>query len=70
MLGFCLTVYDIEEAIEFAFSEWEDIFEGRVTNFTNVIQNVYANEIDAVVDFPHSCFFDQYLEKWPKAKVL
>jgi len=65
----CFAVYDIEEAIEFAFADWEDIFEGRSTDLTNVIRNVYSNGVEAVVDFPHSYFFDQFLEKWPKAKV-
>ena len=63
------SVYDIEEAIEFAFQEWEDLYNGRVTDLTKVIQNVYSNGVDAVVDFPHSYFFDQFLEKWPNAKV-
>ena len=64
----CFSVFDIEEAIEYAFDKWSDVFSNRVTDLSDVIESVYSN-VDAVVDMPHSYFFDHFLEKWPKAKV-
>nr|XP_026690220.1 uncharacterized protein LOC100186200 [Ciona intestinalis] len=63
------SVFDIEEAIEFAFKEWEDIWEGRTPDMGPMLDSVYA-DVDAVVDLPHSYFFDKFLERWPKSKVI
>nr|XP_026690221.1 uncharacterized protein LOC113474223 [Ciona intestinalis] len=62
------TVYDVEEATEFAFEEWENIFFKKVQTFNDVMKT-YC-KVDAVVDVPHSLFFDEFLKKWPDAKVI
>ena len=68
--GHCLSlsVYDIPEAVEFAFKEWEDVLERRQTDLNVLFDSVYA-DVDAVVDLPHSYFFDAFLQRWPQAKV-
>uniref|UniRef100_H2ZK49 Sulfotransferase n=1 Tax=Ciona savignyi TaxID=51511 RepID=H2ZK49_CIOSA len=63
------SVYDIEEAIEYAFKEWEDVWEGRSKDLSKMMDSVYA-DVDAVVDMPHSYFFDQFLDRWPESKVI
>ena len=62
-------VYDIEEAMEFAFEEWEDVWEGRKSDLSEIMTKVYSKGVEAIVDMPHSHFFDHFLEEWPKAKV-
>ncbi|XP_076811982.1 uncharacterized protein LOC143458956 [Clavelina lepadiformis] len=63
-------VYDIEEAMEFAFEEWEDVWEGRKSDLSEIMTKVYSKGVEAIVDMPHSHFFDHFLEEWPKAKVI
>ena len=62
-------MYDAEEAVEFAFNEWEDVWKGKEPNLKKLLETVYSNNVEAVVDVPHSCFFDEFLEHWPDAKV-
>ena len=61
-------VYDAPEVVEFGFKAWEDVFEMRVTDLNVLFDTVYS-KVDAVVDLPHSYFFDAFLERWPDAKV-
>ncbi|CAK8689430.1 unnamed protein product [Clavelina lepadiformis] len=63
-------VYDAEEAAEFAFKEWEDIWLGKQTSLDVILDSVYSKNVEAVVDIPHSAFFEQFLERWPEAKVI
>lgn len=63
-------VYDFEEAVEFGFDEWEKVLNGTSTDIDEVLDNVYSKDVEAVVDFPHSYFFDEFFRKWPNAKVL
>ena len=69
MLFLRILVYDSPEAVEFGFKEWEDVFAKRVTDLNVLFDTVYS-EVDAVVDLPHSYFFDTFLERWPDAKVM
>jgi len=62
-------VYDSPEAVEFGFKEWEDVFEKREANLNVLFDTVYS-KVDAVVDLPHSYFFDAFFERWPNAKVF
>ena len=61
-------MYDFEESIEFAFEEWEEIFLNKTEKYDKIIEK-YRN-VDAVVDFPHAYFFDEFLKQWPDAKVF
>ncbi|XP_076811980.1 uncharacterized protein LOC143458954 [Clavelina lepadiformis] len=63
-------VYDAEEAAEFAFKEWEEIWLGKQTSLDVILDSVYSKNVEAVVDIPHSAFFEQFLERWPEAKVI
>ena len=67
--AFCISVYDIEEAMEFAFEPWMNLYEGRTKDLKELIRTVYSKGVEAVVDMPHSVFFDLFLEEWPHAKV-
>ena len=64
----CFLVYDIPEAVEFGFEQWEDIWERRQSDFNVLFDTVYL-KVDAVVDMPHCYFFDAFLKRWPDAKV-
>ncbi|CAK8689431.1 unnamed protein product [Clavelina lepadiformis] len=64
------SVYDVEEAIEFGFEEWEDLMKNRQPDMKVLLDTVYSNNVEAVVDMPHSYFFDKFLERWPDAKVI
>ncbi|XP_076811979.1 uncharacterized protein LOC143458952 [Clavelina lepadiformis] len=63
-------VYDVEEAAEFGFEEWEDLMKNRQPDMRVLLDTVYSNNVEAVVDMPHSYFFDRFLERWPDAKVI
>lgn len=64
-----ISVYDYEEALEYAFCEWYDVWKDKNVKVTDIIEKVYGNNVEAVVDFPHSHFFNEFLQRWPKAKV-
>ena len=34
-----------------------------------VLDQIYSDDVEAVVDFPHSFFFEHFYRKWPNAKV-
>ena len=61
-------MYDTPEAIEFGLNEWEKILVHGESDLKKVFENVYS-KVDAVVDFPHSYFFDEFFERWPNSKV-
>nr|CAB3262996.1 uncharacterized protein LOC100186284 [Phallusia mammillata] len=63
-------VYDYEEGLEFAFDEWEEILHNRSTDVNAVLEKVYSKDCEAVVDLPHSHFFEFFLKRWPDAKVI
>ena len=56
--------------MEFAFDQWMNVYDGRTKDLKELINTVYSNGVEAVVDMPHSNFFDQFLEEWPNAKVV
>ena len=62
-------VYDFEESIEFAFEEWEEIWLNKTESYDKIMNETYKN-VDAVVDFPHSFFFEEFLTYYPDAKVI
>jgi len=55
--------------MEFAFEPWMNLYSGRTKDLKELIRTVYSNGVEAVVDMPHSNFFDLFLEEWPHAKV-
>ncbi|XP_077974524.1 uncharacterized protein LOC120330376 [Styela clava] len=40
------------------------------TDINRVLDEIYAEDVKAVVDFPHSFFFEYFYRKWPNAKVI
>ena len=64
-----IAVYDFEESIEFAFEEWEEIWLNKTESYDKIMNETYKN-VDAVVDFPHSFFFEEFLKYYPDAKVI
>lgn len=68
MLGY-ENVYDFEEAIEFAFDEWCELLHDKRQDFDKLMRKTYG-DVEAVVDLPHSYFFDEFLKYSPDAKVI
>ena len=62
-------VYDYEESLEFGYEEWEKVFGDQSMTIDEVITKVYSDGVEAVVDLPHSFFFEQFFRRWPDAKV-
>ncbi|XP_002124445.2 uncharacterized protein LOC100186284 [Ciona intestinalis] len=63
-------VYDYEEAIEFAFDDWEKIWNNQSTDVDSILEKIYSKNVEAVVDMPHSYHFEEFLKRWPSAKVI
>ncbi|XP_039252920.2 uncharacterized protein LOC120330140 isoform X1 [Styela clava] len=63
-------VYDFEEAIEYGLEEWGEILLNKSTDMNKVLDQIYSDDVEAVVDFPHSFFFEHFYRKWPNAKVI
>ncbi|CAK8675974.1 unnamed protein product [Clavelina lepadiformis] len=63
-------VWDYEEALEFGFNEWWDVFKNRNVKVQDVIEKLYTKNVEAVVDMPHSHYFEFFLERWPDAKII
>ena len=55
--------------MEYAFDQWMNLYKGQTKDLKELIKTVYSNGVEAVVDMPHSNFFDLFLEEWPNAKV-
>jgi len=62
-------VYDAEEAIEFALDDWTETLSGKRDSFDQLMLETYK-DVDAVVDLPHSYFFDEFHKYYPDAKVI
>ena len=62
------SVYDFEESVEFAFEEWNAELNKDSTDLDHLMLTTYK-DVDAVVDVPHSYFFDDFHKFYPDAKV-